>query len=73
MILNQTILEQYAAADEDQRLGLYLIHRDLRQDFMEIDLAEAAKITRRKAQTSAKSCLGNFQKYCLGWLKLGRV
>lgn len=73
MNLHQSIIEQYAAAEEDQRLGLYLIHRGLREEFMKIDLAEAAEPAPQVKQTLANNCLGKFHQYCLGWLKLGRV
>ncbi|MBT8341935.1 MAG: hypothetical protein HKP58_20685, partial [Desulfatitalea sp.] len=33
------IIDQYQSADDEQRLGLYLIHRELRDAFIEIDLA----------------------------------
>ncbi len=73
MTLHQSIIDQYIVAEEDQRLGLYLIHRDLREDFMQIDLAEAGETARQETRTSGNYCLGKVHQYCLGWLKLGRV
>ncbi len=36
---NNEVLEAYARADEEQRLYLFLSHRDHRQAFMEMDAA----------------------------------
>jgi hypothetical protein len=38
----QTLLDDYAAADETGRLHLFLIHRGFRDRFLKIDLEEAA-------------------------------
>ena len=35
----KTLLETYAAADETERLSMYLTYRDLRRRFIQIDLA----------------------------------
>ncbi len=32
------VVEQYAAADEERRLGLYLIHRSMREAFLRVEL-----------------------------------
>ncbi len=37
MDLEQTILSRYQNADEDQRLALFLAHRELRDQFMIIE------------------------------------
>lgn len=53
---NQT-LELYIEADEDQRLGLFLFHRDLREEFAKIELAEVEAVADEKASNSSRSRL----------------
>ena len=69
MSLKKEIIEQYTNADEDQRLGLYLMHRGFREDFMEIDMKEASAA----APTVESSTRRKFGDCCLGWLRLGRA
>ena len=67
MNTDHNILVQYAAAKEEERLGLYLMHRDLRQAFLQIDLAEASKAASDKKRTAVHQCFDTLHKCCLGW------
>ena len=58
---NQT-LDLYLAADESQRLGLFLIHRDLREEFAKIERAEVEIVEDKKVANSKQprfQLLGN--------------
>ena len=45
-----TIIERYREADEEERLNLFLSYRDLRNDFIAIQLQEYQGKKRKAAQ-----------------------
>jgi len=55
---NRQIIHQYREADEEQRLYLFLAHRDLRREFIRVEM-EARKGDARSlsAETAGKSRL----------------
>jgi hypothetical protein len=53
---NQT-LDLYLEADEGQRLGLFLIHRNLREEFAKIEMAETEAVEDQKRPHSINSGL----------------
>ncbi len=70
MTHHQDIIEQYTAADEEQRIGLFLIHRGLREEFTKIDLTETVQAA---AKTPATNRVDRRLHSCLGWLRWGRA
>jgi hypothetical protein len=58
MILNQegdnamnrleALLDEYASADESERLHLFLTHREFRDDFLRIEVGELSAATRKR-------------------------
>lgn len=72
MATTKNLLETYAAADEEQRLSLFLSHRDLRQQFTRIDMAAVNNV--RKAPSKQKQVLMGRRRSismavcCWGWL-----
>ncbi len=73
---NNEVLEAYARADEEQRVYLFLSHRDHRQAFMEMDAAgrsfgraeaDSTKVTLRRGASlrRAAAC-------CWGWFGFSR-
>ena len=64
---SQTLIENYATADETQRLSMFLSHRDLRDAFMEIELAELNN-QRKTASTNIRSRQRNsWLRCCWPW------
>jgi len=47
-------LDLYLEADEDKRLGLFLFHRDLRDEFTRIEMAETEAVADQKGSQSSK-------------------
>lgn len=66
---NQT-LELYLEADEDKRLGLFLFHRDLREEFAMIEMAEVEAFTDEKGSQSRKSGLRHLAENLLAMFKV---
>ena len=63
----QTLIENYAVADETQRLSMFLSHRDLRDAFMEIELAELNNQS-KTASTNIRSRQRNrWLRCCWPW------
>ena len=44
MKIRETLLKEYASADEERRLSMFLTHRDLRREFTSIDTGEWRKV-----------------------------
>jgi hypothetical protein len=68
----QPLIEQYLASDEEQRLMLFLDHRDLRRQFIEIDMAALKATSGQKPATESlpRRCESTmFYDACLGWFK----
>ena len=68
-----TIIDQYLAADEEQKLSMFLTHRELRDHFVKIDMA-AARLGHSKTagqrQTKPNRCGAmGIHDVCLGWLR----
>jgi hypothetical protein len=73
MQTQQAIIQQYIAADEEERLTMFLSYRDCRRQFIKIDM-EALKVakaqkTAAQAAPQRRSRHMNFHNVCLGWLK----
>ena len=70
------VLEAYAGADEEQRLYLFLSHRECRQEFMEIDLGAGpgaqAESEKPKASQRRGASLRRAAACCWGWFGVGR-
>ncbi len=70
------VLESYTHADEEQRLYLFLSHREYRQEFMEIDLAAGAvaqaEVERAKVPQRRGASLRRAAACCWGWFGLSR-
>ena len=65
----ETIVDEYVEADESQRLHLFLAHRDFRDAFMEIDMADAL---RKPGRTEVRNVTGwavRLAQYCPFWRK----
>lgn len=73
MQTQQAIIEQYLAADEEQRLSMFLSHRAYRDQFVKIDMAALkavkAQQTAVRAAPRKRSRHFEFHNTCLGWLK----
>lgn len=73
MQTRQAIIEQYLAADEEERLAMFLIHRDCRRQFVKIDMAALKAVKAQQAAVQAspqkRSRHMEFHNACLGWLK----
>ena len=73
----QNILETYAAADEEQRLSMYLTHRDLRRLFHKIEMTDWAQTQTASVQQPKSSGNGHrsgfFAGAWLGWLRYCRL
>lgn len=52
MQTTQTILDAYKAADEEQRLSMFLTYRDLRDQFTEMDMAALAHLASARSKQS---------------------
>lgn len=65
MELRKALLESYTAADEDQRLSMFLVHRDMRRHFIKIDMRAAAQPEIGRPKQAHVSNAGFFW----GWLK----
>jgi hypothetical protein len=73
MQTRQAIIEKYFAADEEERLAMFLSYRDCRRQFTKIDMdaLKAAKAQKNAAQAEPqrRSRHMNFHNACLGLLK----
>ena len=65
----ETIVGDYSAADDTERLYLFLAHRDLRDAFMEIQMA--GPLCRPGMGDSRKGTgwVARLTQYCQGWWK----
>lgn len=63
------LLERYSDADEEQRIFMFLSHRDLRRQFTEIDMAESTRSAQRKNVFGDRRRTNRFAGCCRGWLK----
>jgi len=69
MTTKNKTLDHYLAADEGQRLGLFLIHRDLREEFGKIEAAEAEAVEEQKGSQSSKPGLWHLAENLLAVIK----
>jgi hypothetical protein len=73
MQTRQTIIEQYLAAGEEERLLMFLRHRECRRQFVKIDMAALKAVRAKKAATQAalqrRSRHMEVHNVFLGWLK----
>jgi hypothetical protein len=65
----KTIIENYASADEGQRLYMFLTHRDLREEFTTIDMAETNRPEKVPSKLKSEHRLNFFSGCCWGWRK----
>lgn len=72
MQIRETLLKEYAEADEERRLSMFLTHRDLRREFTSIYTGEwrQAEVTAGMAEpaTRPKTALQRAAWCCWGWL-----
>ncbi len=70
------VIKAYSRADEEQRLYLFLSHRDYRPEFMEIDLTAQGctqvEVERPKASQRRGRSLQRAAACCWGWFGLSR-
>lgn len=77
MKTEKTLLKDYIAADDEQRLSMFLTHRGLRRKFVGIDVGEwrrtkvlhPASISAEKPKTALQRAAG----CCRGWLRYCRA
>ncbi|MGD9368386.1 MAG: hypothetical protein PVH87_21985 [Desulfobacteraceae bacterium] len=73
MQTTQSILDAYKAADEEQRLSMFLTYRDLRVQFTEMDMAELTHLESARSKKSLGATRSKWPRwlsaYCWGWLK----
>lgn len=73
MQTTQTILDAYKAADEEQRLSMFLTYRDLRDQFTEMDMAGLAHLASARPKQSLGATRSKRSRWisgcCWGWLK----
>jgi hypothetical protein len=62
------ILQEYASADEERRLSLFLSHRDLRPHFIEIDLSTFSRVAQTQSE-KPKTLIGQWIRSLLGWIR----
>lgn len=69
----KTILDAYKAADEERRLSMFLTYRDLRDQFMEMDMAALVHLASARSKQSVGATQSKrprwFSGCCWGWLK----
>jgi hypothetical protein len=69
MIDNNSIIEGYRDADSEKRLYLFLSHRSLRDEFLEIDQSEASTaLSARSIKDKCRMCQ-NWGQSLIGALK----
>jgi hypothetical protein len=72
MQIRETLLKEYASADEERRLSMFLTHRYLRREFTFIDAGEWRKteVAAGLAEPAArpKTALQRAAWCCWGWL-----
>ena len=73
MELMNTIVENYAAADEGKRLSMFLTYRDLREEFTAIDCSETSRpeivLSKQKAGSKRERLSNLFSGWGCGWRK----
>ena len=73
MELMNTIVENYAAADEGKRLSMFLTYRDLREEFTAIDCSETSRPeiapSKQKAGSKSERLFNLFSGWGCGWRK----
>jgi hypothetical protein len=63
------IVEKYAAADEGERLHMFLTHRDLREEFTTIDMAGASVLEMTPSKLEKGRRRNLFADCCWGWIR----
>jgi hypothetical protein len=59
----QNIIEEYRNADAEKRLYLFLSHRSLRDEFINIDQRDASvKRAPKRIKTKYRTCCGNWRQ-----------
>jgi hypothetical protein len=57
----EDLLNRYASADESERLHLFLTHREIRDDFLRIEVEELFKAARQQAAGPVRKWLDRWQ------------
>lgn len=69
----QEIIANYKSADEELRLSMFLTYRDLRPQFMEIDMAglksQVNAVSQHTGDLDGNSRPSRLALNCWGWLK----
>lgn len=66
----KSIIEEYRNADSEKRLYLFLSHRSLRDDFLEIDQSDASvKFSAEPVKNKCRMCWENWGQSLLDPLK----
>jgi len=55
------LINKYASADESERLHLFLIHREVRNDFLRIEAEELSRAARQQAVGPVRRWLDRWQ------------
>lgn len=63
------IVEKYVAADEGERLHMFLTHRDLREEFTTIDMNGASVVKMTPSKLKKERRLNLFADCCWGWIR----
>ena len=61
-----TILAEYASADETERLYLFLSHRDFRDHFIKIDMSESSRVPEKRSIQPVIGWIDRFFHFCPG-------
>ena len=69
----KNILADYAASDDEQRLYMFLKHRDLRRNFTQIDMDKAIQppkmISKQVRAAERRRRFFGFATCCWGWFR----
>ena len=63
------IVEEYASADEERRLSMFLSHRSLRNRFIEIDRSESDLAARTQPSDLKERRAFGWSRLCPQWLR----
>ncbi len=68
----QTILDNYAAADQEQRLSMYLTHRELRRHFNRLEMETVRRLQFQSALKEEPRGLRRFFRCLMGAAGVGK-
>lgn len=74
MLKDNSIIEEYRNADSEKRLYLFLSHRSLRDEFLNIDQSDApVELPAKPIKNKCRMCCGNWGQRLIGALNLNRA